>query len=118
MAGFQATQARCRCAAVGIAVERYRLRHGRWPDNLAALVPDFLPAAPTDMLDGRPLRYQRLADGVVVYSVGPDGTDDGGKLADDADWQAQWPAGMDIGFRLWDVARRGQPPPAAPEPQP
>ncbi|HEY1376620.1 MAG TPA: hypothetical protein VGF55_07490 [Gemmataceae bacterium] len=106
----QAAQARCRCAAVAIAVELYRLRHGRWPDSLAALVPDFLPAAPLDPLDGRPLRYKRLAHGVAVYSVGPDGADDGGHFVDDQ----SWPAGTDVGVRLWDVNHRGRRRAAAP----
>jgi hypothetical protein len=62
---------------------------------------------PTDPFDGRPLRYRRLADGVVVYSVGDDRADDGGTLADDF----PPPAGTDLGVRLWDVPHRRQPPP-------
>lgn len=63
-----------------IAVERWRLAHnGRIPDSLNQLVPDFLPAVPTDPFDGKPLRYKKLAHGYVVYSIGHDFTDDGGK---------------------------------------
>lgn len=58
-----------------------------------------------DPFDGKPLRYRRLTDGVVVYSVGSNLSDDGGDLTVP-------PGGMtdplDIGFRLWDVARRGE----------
>jgi ABC-type transport system involved in multi-copper enzyme maturation permease subunit len=103
--------AQMRCAIVLVALERYRLRNERWPDSLEALVPAFLARVPSDPYDGRPLRYRRLADGVVVYSIGPDCVDDGGKLG-----KMFWPTsresaadGTDIGFRLWDVARRRQP---------
>jgi hypothetical protein len=68
-------------------------------------VPDLLRAVPTDPFDGRPLRYRRDPEGAVVYSVGPDGKDNGGSLADlnrDKD-------GTDVGFRLWDPGRRHQP---------
>jgi len=34
---------------------------------------------PLDPFDGAPLRYKPLAKGYVVYSIGPDGHDDGGK---------------------------------------
>ncbi len=40
---------------------------------------DHLPAVPTDPFDDPPLRYKKLARGSVVYSVGPDSTDGGGK---------------------------------------
>jgi hypothetical protein len=47
-----------------------------------------------------------LSDGIVIYSVGDDGADDGGTLADGSEPQD----GTDIGFRLWDVPRRRQEP--------
>jgi hypothetical protein len=102
----QSTQALGRCAVVAVAVERYRLRHGAWPDALAVLVPELLPAVPTDPFDGQPLRYRRTADGVVFYSVGTDGTDDSGKLANVS---PLW-GGTDLGVRLWDVPHRRQAP--------
>jgi hypothetical protein len=62
-------EARLRCGIAGIAAERYRVRFGRWPDALADLVPEFLPAVPEDVFSGGPLRYERLADGVRISSV-------------------------------------------------
>jgi hypothetical protein len=94
-----------RCASVAVAVERYRRDHGRWPDPLDALVPKYLAAVPKDPQDGKPLRYQRRTDGCVIYWVGPDGTDDGGKL----DRVNSLTKGTDQGFQLWDVKRRRQP---------
>jgi hypothetical protein len=103
---FQCDQARAAYMVAAVAAERHRLRHGTWPDSLAALVPAFLAEVPADPFDGQPLRYRRLADGVVIYAVGPDGADDGGALSD----FIPPPAGTDVGVRLWDPARRGQTP--------
>jgi hypothetical protein len=69
-------------ARTAVAIERYRLAHGRLPATLSALVPDFLESVPTDPFDGQPLRYSLLDRGFVVYSVGPDSTDDGGRRHD------------------------------------
>src|SRR5262249_27742509 len=77
---FHRTRAELRCAAAALAAERYRLAEKRWPDSLDVLVPRYLAAVPADPFDGRPLRCRRLPDGFVVYSIGPDGTDDGGKV--------------------------------------
>jgi hypothetical protein len=94
------------CAAVALAVERYRQVNGRWPDSLEALVPGQMKSLPLDPFNGRPLRYRREVQGVIVYSVGPDRKDDGGHF--------RWPHAMDldrdIGFRLWDPQARRQPP--------
>jgi hypothetical protein len=71
--------ARLRTAHVALAVERYRLSAGRLPDRLADLVGDYLDAVPTDPFDGKDLRYKKLEAGFVVYSIGEDETDNGGK---------------------------------------
>jgi hypothetical protein len=66
-------------AVTAIALQRYRLRHGQFPPDLAALAPEILPAPPRDPVDGKPLRYRRNPDGAfLLYSIGPDGVDDGG----------------------------------------
>jgi hypothetical protein len=101
-----------RCTIAALAVERYRQEKTAWPGTLAQLCPTYLAAVPLDPFDGKPLRYRRLDDGVVIYSVGSDGVDNDGTLDRDAPTRT----GADIGFRLWDVAKRRQPPKAkAPE---
>jgi hypothetical protein len=68
-----------RCAEVACAVERWRLAHaGALPPSLDALVPQFLAAVPEDPMDGKPLKFRPRRLGFVVYSIGEDGTDDGG----------------------------------------
>ncbi len=85
-------QAQLRCAAAALAVERYRLKYGKWPEGLSDLKDEFVREVPTDPFDGQPLRYRKDDQGVLVYSVWPD--DKAG-----------------ITFRLWDVDKRRQPPP-------
>ena len=71
--------ARLRLATTALAVERFRLAHGKLPENLNELVPQFLPGVSADPFDGQPLRYHHLAKGYVIYSVGDDRRDDGGR---------------------------------------
>jgi hypothetical protein len=103
--GYRRWPATLRCAIVALALERYRADKDGWPESLDALAPAYLPALPLDPYDGRLLRYKRLADGVLVYSVGPDGEDNGGAL----NRKAIVAPGTDLGFSLWDVALRRQP---------
>jgi hypothetical protein len=91
-----------RSAITALAVERYRLSHGRWPERLEDLVRSYLSNIPCDPFDGQPLRYRHLADGVVIYSVGLDRIDDGGNIE-----RIKFnEPGTDIGFQLWNPERR------------
>jgi hypothetical protein len=66
-------------AQVGLALEAYRRQHAQYPTSLQEMVPLLLPAVPADRITGGPLKY-RLANGKpVVYSVGVDRKDDGGR---------------------------------------
>jgi len=69
-------------ATLACAVERYRLAHGKLPEKLDALVPQFIAQLPRDVIDGQPLRY-RLdgSHGFVIYSIGWNQKDDGGQQA-------------------------------------
>jgi hypothetical protein len=102
---FHLAQAELRCAVAMVAVERHRRAQNRWPDALTDLVPTYLPRVPLDPYDGAPLQYRRLNDGVVIYSIGRDGKDNAGKLD-----KNPLKEGTDLGFRLWDLAQRRQPP--------
>ncbi|PWT82613.1 MAG: hypothetical protein C5B58_07915, partial [Acidobacteria bacterium] len=99
------TIARIRTAITIIALERYRLKYGRWPDTLAELSPEFLAKPLLDPFAKTPLRMKRMTDGLVVYSVSADGIDDDG----DVDANHPGTPGRDVGFRLWDSDKRRQP---------
>jgi hypothetical protein len=79
-AKFAAFEARRRAGLTALAIERYRQAHqGALPAKLDDLKPQFLASIPIDPFDGQPLRYRPLAKGYVVYSVGYDRQDDGGR---------------------------------------
>ena len=62
-----------------MAVERYRLARGVLPMSLDDLVPKYLACVPHDPYTGRDVRYKKLEAGFVVYCLGEDGRDDGGR---------------------------------------
>jgi hypothetical protein len=69
-------------ARVGCALERFRLANGKFPESLDALAPRFMGKIPSDVIDGKPLRYRPKPDGgYLIYSVGWNKTDDGGEMA-------------------------------------
>jgi hypothetical protein len=107
-AAEQRFQAQLRCAAAALAAERYRRQKKAWPGNWDALVTSgHLKEVPIDPFDGKPLRLKRENDGLLIYSVGPDGEDNGGHT----DRMNPIGKGLDLVFRLWDVPKRRQPPP-------
>ena len=61
-----------------LAVHRYYLRYGQWPESLKQLVPEFLSEIPVDLVDGQPIRYKNDGSGPIIYSIGNDNVDDGG----------------------------------------
>jgi len=65
-----------------LALRAYRLEHGTQPQRLGELVPAYLPRLPEDpfALKGG-FGYRRSGGSRVLYSIGPDGKDDGGKAA-------------------------------------
>jgi hypothetical protein len=67
-------------AGIAIAIRMYQVNHGRLPDTLAQLVPDYLSEVPQDSMaePGNPIRYINDPDTPRLYSVGEDGRDDGG----------------------------------------
>jgi hypothetical protein len=85
-------------AAIGCALERYRLAKEQFPEKLDALAPQFIATLPNDLLTGEPYKYRRTDDGrFVLYSAGWDDKDDGGvagkTLFDEkqGDWVWEYP---------------------------
>jgi hypothetical protein len=74
-------------ALIACALERYRLAHNSYPETLDALVPQYLAQIPADIIGGAPLHYRRANDGkFLLYSIGWNEKDDGGKPGSDDDW--------------------------------
>ncbi len=74
-----------------LALKRYELKHGQYPADLSALVPEFVTRLPRDPMDGKPLRYRLNPDGTfLLYSIGENGIDNGGNPAPAPDALRQW----------------------------
>ena len=79
-------------------LELYRAAHGRYPEQLPQLVPQYLPAVPKELISTQPIRYRLEGNaGYKLYSAGWDGVDHGGKpsteRADEGDWVLPGSAG-------------------------
>jgi hypothetical protein len=62
-----------------LALRLYRLEHGAYPESLEALAPRYLATVPADPFAlNAALRYRRKGSKYVLYSIGPDGVDNGG----------------------------------------
>ncbi len=90
-------EAERRILITALALERYRGKHGYYPNSLTALVPEFLTVVALDFMDGQPLRYRLYSDAssshFLLYSVGLNCIEDGGKFPtrpkNGEDWQIQ-----------------------------
>jgi len=111
---FAYAQSSVDLARVAIALERYRLAHGDYPESLDALAPQFIEKVPHDVIGGGPLHYRRTSDPssqssdaasgqFVLYSVGWNERDDGGVVVltkgstptadiNQGDWVWRYPA--------------------------
>lgn len=67
--------ARLRLLYTALRLEAYRKKSGRYPPSLSTLGSDPLF---TDPFSGRPLVYRSSGNSYTLYSVGPNGEDDGG----------------------------------------
>jgi hypothetical protein len=75
---------------VAFALAAYQRNHGRYPMKLEALVPAYLADIPLDLFSDQALLYRPLESGCLLYSVGPNGKDEGGRARQDV------PSGDDI----------------------
>jgi len=66
----------------GLACRLYKSQTGQYPENLEALVPGILKDVPIDPFTGNPLVYRREGEGFIVYSLGTNEKDDGGRSTD------------------------------------
>jgi hypothetical protein len=71
--------ARVRLLQAELALRCYRSEQTRVPARLEDLVPSYLQRVPLDPFSGRPLLYRPQGTNWLLYSVGPDRVDDGGK---------------------------------------
>jgi hypothetical protein len=97
-AGYQAI---VDSARVACALERFRLAHGKYPESLASLSPEFIATLPRDLVNGEALHYRRKGDShFIIYSVGWNERDDGGVRGKSLDWRANVDSA--VGDWVWE----------------
>src|SRR5262249_12971057 len=79
---------------VAFALGIFHRQEGRYPKTLDALTPRYLAEVPTDIFSGNALIYRPNDKGYLLYSVGVNGRDEGGRNTEDN------PPGDDIGVRM------------------
>jgi hypothetical protein len=75
---------------LGFALAAYRADRGRYPKTLADLKPKYVSEVPKDIFNDSELHYERTSGGFLLYSVGPNGKDDGGRGVDDRTANEGW----------------------------
>lgn len=78
---------------VALALAAYRADKGQFPDALSALAPAYMKEVPKDLFTDGTLVYTKTAKGCLLYSLGPNMKDDGGKT------MAESPESYDIVVR-------------------
>ncbi len=69
---------------LALALHAFRLEHGHYPELLPELAPSYLKKLPDDPFGVQEtFKYHLKGESYVLYSVGPDGKDDGGTPIDD-----------------------------------
>ncbi len=92
--GMFATQARHEATLdlmqMGILLEQYQAWNGSYPERLDAIAPDLGDTLPIDPFTGEPYHYLPSVDSFLLYSVGHNLSDDGGRhdwLGGDLVWR-------------------------------
>jgi type II secretory pathway pseudopilin PulG len=72
-------------ARIAIALERHYLETGAYPDSLEPLAAAFDGEPPIDPFTGQPYHYRLTGGAYLLYSLGPNQTDNGGVQGRDGD---------------------------------
>lgn len=108
-----------RSTELAIACELYRIKHGRWPENIDELKTELPDGVPLDPWTGNPMTFVHRVDGVDIPRSEAEPPPRHARVVqawdqDDADAEPEQPPY----FRLWDPEARSLPPLPEPEPEP
>jgi hypothetical protein len=89
---------------LAFALAQYRADRGSYPAKLADLTPKYVAKLPQDIFNNdADLKYRVENGGYLLYSVGPNGKDDGGRGRDDCKNNEGWD---DLTVRMPAAAKR------------
>lgn len=75
---------------LAFALAAYHADRGAYPAKLADLTPKYVAEVPKDIFNDADLHYRPQGGGYLLYSVGQNGKDDGGKGIDDRKHGEDW----------------------------
>jgi hypothetical protein len=87
-ASYQMHLAECRAAHILLALGRYKDQNHSWPAGLAKVEPYVSRETLLDPLSGKPFVYRPSGAAFLLYGLGPNRIDDGGRPRAD---QVLWP---------------------------
>jgi hypothetical protein len=100
MAKEATLEAMIEAARAGLACQIYQRQQGKYPASISDLIPNILKEEPLDPFTGKSLIYRTKENGFIVYSLGTNRKDDGGKMSpmtqaimekdDDWSWRQNW----------------------------
>lgn len=76
-------ETRMTMADLALALADFKLDHGKYPDDVTELQPNYVNPLPSDAFSGVPFRYSRDGNDYLLYSIGVNRQDDGGRSPDD-----------------------------------
>jgi hypothetical protein len=94
----QERQTVLRCMIVGLAAERFRVQHGRWPSHVSELDGPLRADSTLDPVTGKPIEIRKWSEGLLIC----------GHYSQSKDLKLPVDAREGVRFRLWDVALRGR----------
>lgn len=72
-------QAQISTTLTAVIAERFRIDHGRFPKDWSEMSPRYIPEPILDPYTGKPFLIKLNEKGIVIYSTGRDGKDNGGE---------------------------------------
>jgi hypothetical protein len=75
-------EAKLTLVKLGLALADYRDQHQRFPNSLDQLAPQYVEKIPLDPMWGDPFIYKKTDHGYLLYGLGRNGQDDGGRTSD------------------------------------
>jgi len=77
---YDRIEAKRQALFTAILLQIYHREEGEVPEKVADLIPRFVEKLPGDPFNqGQPFKYRQSEEGAIIWSLGPNGTDEGGR---------------------------------------
>ncbi|MCP4777218.1 MAG: hypothetical protein GY880_23605 [Planctomycetaceae bacterium] len=83
---------------IAFAISSYRSKYHAHPAKLTTLVPEFLEAVKPSPSGAEEIQYRFNESGFMVYSIGSDGIDNGGRLSSELNNSREYDIRVSVGL--------------------